>query len=183
MISSSPHLQATLKGKVSLVLANVPWDLLVPFVLTSPTKIPVYNRLVEDYVVFVFYFVDKFLTTNGAILFFHPNDLCVLKEMKSYLESYSFQIRVKWAIVNSLPLISLKDPSMKVLIQIFPPSLVSKFLHVPLFIILSFEMIQTLMIWVILLVKDLGESNSQLNSFVFSPSFEDLLQKGGQCSE
>jgi hypothetical protein len=22
-----------------------------------------------------------------------------------------------------------------------------------------------------------------LNSFVFSPSFEDLLQKGGQCSE
>jgi hypothetical protein len=42
-------LQATLKVKVSLVLANVPWDLLVPFVLTSPIEIHVYNKLVEDY--------------------------------------------------------------------------------------------------------------------------------------
>ncbi len=37
---------------------------------------------------------------------------------------------MKWAIINSLPLTSSKDPSMKVWIQLFSPSLISNFLHV-----------------------------------------------------
>jgi hypothetical protein len=45
---------------------------------------------VEDYVIFVFDFANKFLASEGAILLFHPNDLHVFKEIKSYLESYSF---------------------------------------------------------------------------------------------
>jgi hypothetical protein len=57
-------------------------------------KIPIWNRLVEDYVVSVFDFTNKFLLSDGAILFFHPNNLHVLKEIKSYIESYSFQIQM-----------------------------------------------------------------------------------------
>jgi hypothetical protein len=78
----------------------------------------------EDYVVSIFDFTDKFLASDGAILFFHPDD--VLKEIRSYMKSYSFQIQMKWAIFNSFPLISLEDPSMKV----WTLSLVSNFLHV-----------------------------------------------------
>jgi hypothetical protein len=44
----------------------------------------------ENYVTFVFDFADKFLASEGAILLFHPNDLHVFKEIRSYLESYSF---------------------------------------------------------------------------------------------
>jgi hypothetical protein len=72
--------------------------------------------LVEDYVVSIFDFTHKFLASGGVVLLFHLDNLCVLKEIKSYLKNYSFQIRMKWAIVGSLPLTSSKDPSMKVLI-------------------------------------------------------------------
>jgi hypothetical protein len=88
----------------------------MPFVLVPLLEIPVWNMLVEDYVVSIFNFVDKFLTTNGVILFFHLNDLHVLREIRSYLDNYSFHIWMKWAIVNSLPLTNSEDPSMKVLI-------------------------------------------------------------------
>jgi len=62
---------------------------------------------------------------------------------------------MKWAIVNSLPLTSLEDPSMKVLIQFFSCSQVSNFLHVPLLIVLSSRILQTLLNRVTLLVRDL----------------------------
>jgi hypothetical protein len=77
-------------GKVSLFLADVLGDFLVPFVSPCSTKIHIWNMLVEDYVVFVFDFVDKFLASDGAIFVFHLNDFHVLKEIISYLESYSF---------------------------------------------------------------------------------------------
>jgi hypothetical protein len=76
--------------------------------------------LVEDYVVFVFDFGNKLLVINGVVLLFHLDNLCVLREIKSYLECYSFQIWMKWAIANSLPLTRLEDFSMKVLIKEFP---------------------------------------------------------------
>ncbi len=103
--------------------------------------------------VFVFDFLDKFLASDGAVLFFHLNNLHVLKEVRSYLESYNFQIRMKWAIVSS------KDPSMKVLIQFFSCSQVSNFLHVPLLIVLSSRILQTLLSRVTLLVRDPDELN------------------------
>jgi hypothetical protein len=53
------------------------------------------------------------------MLLLHPNDARVLKEIMFYLENYNFQIRMKWAIINSLPLASLEDPSLKVWAPIF----------------------------------------------------------------
>jgi len=49
----------------------------------------------EDYIVFVFYFANKFLTFHGDVFLFHLNDPHILKEIKSYLESYNFQICMK----------------------------------------------------------------------------------------
>lgn len=105
---------------MNLVLVDVLGDLPVPFVSPSSAEIHVWTRLVEDYVVFVFNFADKFLASDGAILLFHLDNLCVFKEIKSYLKSYSFHIQMKWAIVNFLPRIISEDPSMKVLIHFFP---------------------------------------------------------------
>jgi hypothetical protein len=72
---------------VSLILVDVPRHL---FVSTSPIETHVWNRLVGDYMMHVFDFVDKFLACDGAILLFHHDNLCVLREIRSFLESYSF---------------------------------------------------------------------------------------------
>ncbi len=55
-----------------------------------------------------------FLASDGAILLFHPDDLRILKEVKSYLKSYGFYIQMKQVVVSSLPLMNNKDPSLKV---------------------------------------------------------------------
>jgi hypothetical protein len=41
-------------------------------------------------VVSIFDFANKFLASDGAILFFHPDDLCILREIISYLDNYKF---------------------------------------------------------------------------------------------
>jgi hypothetical protein len=40
----------------------------------------------EDYIVFIFNFVNKFLTPDGVMLLFHHNDTHILKEINSYME-------------------------------------------------------------------------------------------------
>jgi hypothetical protein len=62
----------------------------------------------------IFDFAKKFSTFDGVVLLFHLDDLMVLEEVKSYLENYGFEIRMKWVVVNSLPLMNIKDPSLKV---------------------------------------------------------------------
>ncbi len=79
----------------------------------------------EDYIVSVFYFADKFLTLDGDALLFHRDDPCILKDIRLYLDSYNFHICMKWANVNSLPLASVEDPSMKVWVQPISPSIPS----------------------------------------------------------
>jgi hypothetical protein len=75
---------------VNLVLADVLGDLPRPFVSPSLAKIHVWTKLVEDYVVFIFNFADKFLASDGAILLFHLDNLRVFKKIKSCLKSFSF---------------------------------------------------------------------------------------------
>ncbi len=75
------------------------------------------NHVFVEYIVGIFYFAQIFLASNGVILLFDLDDLKVLQEVKSYLESYGFQIRMKWVVVNSLPLMSNENPSFKVPFQ------------------------------------------------------------------
>jgi hypothetical protein len=102
-------------GKVQLVFVNIPRKLLVPFVSKNLDDIPAWNKKVDQYIVGVFDFAHIFLAFDGAVLLFHLNDLRVLREVKFYLKSYGFQIRMTWDVVNSLPLTNNKDPSLKVL--------------------------------------------------------------------
>jgi hypothetical protein len=77
-------------GKVQLVFIDFPRNLLVPFMFKNPNDIPTWNKKVDEYIVAILDFAHIFLAFDGAILLFHPNDLKVLKEVKSYLESYGF---------------------------------------------------------------------------------------------
>ncbi len=57
------------------------------------STIPKWNARVDNYVVSIFGFVDKYLARDGSILFFYDDDR-VWKEIKSYLENYNFKIQV-----------------------------------------------------------------------------------------
>ncbi len=52
----------------------------------------------DDYIISIF---NLILAINGVVLFFHPNDLWVLKEIMSYKESYKFYIHMKNALIFS----------------------------------------------------------------------------------
>ncbi len=47
-----------------------------------------WNKRDEDYVMSIFYFVDKILASNKVVVLFHHDDPQFLKEIWSYLESY-----------------------------------------------------------------------------------------------
>jgi hypothetical protein len=64
-------------------------------------------------VVFVFDFADKFLESDGAILFFHLDNLRVFKEIRSYLKSINFQIQMKWAMLTFYHLLAQESPPWK----------------------------------------------------------------------
>jgi hypothetical protein len=72
---------------------------------------------VVEYIVGIFNITQISLAFDGAILLIHSNDFKVLKEIKSYLESYGFQIQMKWVVVNSLPLMNSEHPCLKVPFQ------------------------------------------------------------------
>jgi hypothetical protein len=90
-------------GKVQLINVDVLENLLVPFISKNPSNILACIQKVDEYIATVFDFTKKFLAFNGDVLLFHLDDLKVLKEVKSYLENYGFQIWMKWVVVNSLP--------------------------------------------------------------------------------
>ncbi len=83
-------MQMNPSGKVQLVFVDELRNLLVPLVSRNLDNILVWNNKVDEYIVGVFDFAHIFLASYGAILLLHPNDLGVLKEVKSYLESYGF---------------------------------------------------------------------------------------------
>jgi len=46
-------------------------------VATNPSNIPPWNQKVDEYIVFVFDFVEMFLAFDDFVLLFHLNDLRV----------------------------------------------------------------------------------------------------------
>jgi hypothetical protein len=64
-------------------------------IFRNPNDIIAWNMKVNEYIVGVFDFAQMFLAFNGAVLLFLLDDLKILKEVKSYLESYGFQIQMK----------------------------------------------------------------------------------------
>ncbi len=70
------------------------------------STIPKWNVRVDNYVISIFGFVDKYLAWDSCVLFFYDDDR-VLKEIKSYLENYNFKIHSKFVIVNNMPCTNL----------------------------------------------------------------------------
>ncbi len=83
-------MQINPNGKIQLVFANVLANLFVPLMFKNPDGILAWNKKVNEYIIGVFDFAHMFLTSDCAILLFQSNDFKVLKEVKSYLESYGF---------------------------------------------------------------------------------------------
>jgi hypothetical protein len=75
----------------------------------------------DNFIEFVMVFIYRFLSDRRIVIIMHANDLWVLKEIHSFLESYQLKVRMKWIVVNSSPQMSSEDPSFQVpQIFIFP---------------------------------------------------------------
>jgi hypothetical protein len=86
----------------TFLIVEVPSNLSIPF-MSKPTNIVAFwNRHINNYIYGVFGFANKYLYDNGAIVVFHDDDPCVLKEIKSYLETNEYEIHSRWAIINIL---------------------------------------------------------------------------------
>jgi hypothetical protein len=147
-------------------------------VSTFTIEIPIWNKWMDNHIVSIFDLIKWFMASDGVILLFHLDDLCVLKEIKSYMESYKFQIRMKWTIVNFLPFSNSKDPSMKVWIQFFSHSLIFPILTSIIFshfINISCGLWQTLLSWVTILVRNPIKSSFHLKPFFFYPLSKEFL--------
>ncbi len=89
-------------GMPTFLIVEVPSNLSIPF-MSKPTNIVAFwNRHINNYIYGVFGFANKYLCDNGAIVVFHDDDPCVLKEIKSYLETNEYEIHSRWAIINIL---------------------------------------------------------------------------------
>jgi hypothetical protein len=70
-------------------------NLHVLHVLDLVSSIPKWNVKVDNYIVPIFGFADKYVARDGSIFFFYDDDFQVLKNIKSYLENYNFKIYSK----------------------------------------------------------------------------------------
>jgi hypothetical protein len=57
----------------------------------------------DNFIEYAMVFTNRFLIDKGTIIIMHANDLRVLKEIHSFLESYQLKVHMKWIIVNSSP--------------------------------------------------------------------------------
>ncbi len=89
-------------------------DLPIPHV-SNPLGVTLsWNVKVQNYVVSIFGFAKKFLVGHGFVLLFHDDDFQMLREIKSYLETYGFKIQSKKFLVNFLKQMNPKFKEKKV---------------------------------------------------------------------
>jgi hypothetical protein len=89
-------------------------DLLIPHV-SNPLGVTLsWNVKVQNYVVSIFGFTKKFLVSHRFVLLFHDDDFQMLREIKSYLETYGFKIQSNFFLVNFLKQMNPKFKEKKV---------------------------------------------------------------------
>jgi hypothetical protein len=114
----------------------------------------------DNYVISIFGFVDKYLTRDGSIFFYYDDHFWVLKDIKSYLEDYNFKSHSKFVVVNNMHNTNLKFPNKKVTF-LSNYNKVSNICVSSILIFLLYYLSQTFMSMALLLVHENG-------SFVFS---------------
>jgi hypothetical protein len=105
--------QGTSSG-VDLMIVDIPEDLPIPIVSSPPTSIPVWNSIDESFLHLVLDFGSSLVHDNGALLFFHKDDLKLKADIRSYANAYHFKILKAWTRINQLPLTSARDASKTV---------------------------------------------------------------------
>jgi hypothetical protein len=89
--------------KVDLVLANVPFNLLIPHVFKSLSLIPSWNMWMDNFIKSIVVFANKFQFDRRDFIIMHVNDPWRLKEILFFLESYQLKVHMKRIVVNSSP--------------------------------------------------------------------------------
>jgi hypothetical protein len=79
-------------GMPTLLIAKVPSNLSIPFMSKPTTIFSFWNGHINNYIYGVLGFANKYFCDNGAVVVFHEDDPCVLKEIKSYLETNGYEI-------------------------------------------------------------------------------------------
>ncbi len=105
---------------MNLISVEVPRNLHVLHVLDPISNIPMWNVRMDNYIVSIFGFVDKYLARDGFVLLFYDVDFHVMRDIKSYLEDYNFKTHSKFAIVNGMHYTNPKFLAKKV--NLFPNS-------------------------------------------------------------
>ncbi len=77
--------------------------------------IPKWNARIDNYVISIFSFVEKYLTRDGSIFFYYDDHFQILKGIKSYLKDYNLKIHSKFVVVNNMHNINIEFPNKKVI--------------------------------------------------------------------
>lgn len=56
------------------MINDVPNNLPISFVSMLPFIVSNWNKRALNYIAFTIFFVERFVTLNGALILFHPND-------------------------------------------------------------------------------------------------------------
>jgi hypothetical protein len=102
------------KDRANFIIVEIPINLFVLHVLDPISNIPKWNARVDNYVVSIFGFVNKYLARDGFVLLFYDDDFHVLRDIKSYLEDYNFKIHLKFDVVNGMHHTNLESLTKKV---------------------------------------------------------------------
>jgi len=102
------------KDITHLIIVEAPRNLHVPHLLDLVSSIPKWNARVDNSVISIFEFVDKYFARDGSMLFFYNDDFRNLKDIKSHLENYNFKIHLKFVVVNNMHYTNPKFHNKKV---------------------------------------------------------------------
>jgi hypothetical protein len=99
---------------VDLMIVDIPEGLPVPMVSSPPTSIPGWNSAHKNFLLLVFDFGSSLVHDNGALLFFHKDDLKLRADIRGFGKAYHFSILKEWTGINRLPITNARDASKTV---------------------------------------------------------------------
>jgi hypothetical protein len=84
-----------------LWITNIPSNFPIPHIFEPLSSIPQWNMRVDNFIESIVVFAIDFYMIGGANIIMYTYDPCVLKEIRSFLESYQLKVHMKWIVVNS----------------------------------------------------------------------------------
>jgi hypothetical protein len=83
-------------GGVDLMIVDIPEGLPVPMVSSPPTSVRGWNSTDKNFLPMVFDFGSSLVHDNGALLFFHKDDLKLRADIRGFAKAYHFSILKEW---------------------------------------------------------------------------------------